>query len=329
MSERRYDPTSDTWVTFASHRQDRTFLPAAAECPLCPTSPGGPETEIPRSAFEIAVFDNRFPSLSPDATAGPASPGDPYRRAAGHGRCEVVVYSDAHDGSLATLPLDRTRLLVDVWADRYDVLAAEPGVRYVMAFENKGDVVGVTLDHPHGQVYAYPDIPPRVAARLTAARSHFTRTGRCVHCDVLHKEVADGNRVVTRTSDVLAFVPFASRFPYEVVIAPIGHCMRLTDASAGLRDQLAEVLHKVLAGYDQLFDRSLPYVLAVHQRPVGPGDWDDIAHVHIEIAPPHRTADKLKYLAGSELAAGAFITDVLPEPAAHTLRTALALEGSP
>jgi UDPglucose--hexose-1-phosphate uridylyltransferase len=320
VSERRYDPTSDTWVTFADHRQERTFLPAAADCPLCPTRPGGPPTEIPRPAFDIAVFDNRFPSLSPTTDGALTPPGGPYDRAHAHGRCEVVVYTDDHGASLATLPLDRTRLLLDVWADRYDLLAAEPGVGYVLAFENKGEEVGVTLEHPHGQVYAYPDIPPRVAARLNAAREHHRRTDSCVYCDVVAHEMADGRRVVARTDDVVAFVPFASRFPYEVQVVPIQHWGLLSATPTALRDQLAAVLHRVLAGYDRLFDRSLPYVLAVQQRPVGPGDWDDISHVHIEIAPPHRTADKLKYLAGSELAAGAFITDVLPEVAAAALR---------
>lgn len=322
MSERRFDPTSGTWVTFADHRQDRTFLPAAVDCPLCPTAAGGAATEIPRPSFEVAVFDNRFPSLSP--TVQDLDDGDGlYRRTAARGRCEVVVYSDRHEATLATLGRDRVRLLVDVWADRYDVLSSEPGVRYVMPFENKGAVVGVTLDHPHGQVYAYPDVPPRIATKLAAAREHHTRTGRCVQCDVVSAEAADRSRVVLRTDDVIAFVPYASRLPYEVQIVPVPHLRRLSDAGCALRDQLADVLHLLLTGYDRLFDRSLPYVLAVQQRPVGPGDCDEISHLHIEITPPHRTAGKLKYLAGSELAAGAFITDVLPEAAAATLREAV------
>lgn len=320
MTERRYDPTSDAWVTFAAHRQNRTFLPATADCPLCPTLPGGPVTEIPRAAFQIAVFDNRFASLVPGADEPLSQPGGPYARQSARGRCEVIVYSDQHDSTLATLGPERTRLLLDVWADRYDVLAAEPGIAYVMAFENKGAVVGVTLEHPHGQVYAYPDVPPRVASRLAVARAHHDRTGRCVHCDIVTAELTDGSRVVVQTEGVLAFVPFATRFPYEVWVGPKTHCRRLSDAGPGLRDQLAEVLHRVLAGYDRLFDCSLPYVLAVQQRPTSQGGWDDIAHLHIEITPPHRAADKLKYLAGSELAAGAFITDVLPEQAAQTLR---------
>lgn len=321
MSERRYDPLSGMWVTFAGHRQHRTFLPSAAQCPLCPTRDGS-ATEIPRPAFDIAVFDNRFPSLAPAAERTIESDGL-YRRGPALGRCEVVVYSDQHDTTLATLGRDRVRLLVDVWADRYDVLSAEPGVQYVMPFENKGAVVGVTLDHPHGQVYAYPDVPPRVAAKLAAAREHHSRTGRCVHCDVVAAETADASRIVLRTDDVIAFVPYASRFPYEVQVVPVPHLRCLSDAGCALRDQLADVLHRLLTGYDRLFERSLPYVLAVQQRPVGPGDWDEISHLHLELTPPHRTADKLKYLAGSELAAGAFITDVLPETAAATLREAV------
>ena len=323
MSERRYDPTSDTWVTFADHRQHRTFLPSAADCPLCPTRDGMPATEIPRAAFEIAVFDNRFPSLSPDAEAVIDSHG-PYRTAPATGRCEVVVYSDQHDASLATLGPARTRLLLDVWADRYDVLTEEPGVAYVMAFENKGAVVGVTLEHPHGQVYAYPEVPPRIASRLAAATRYLDAHGRCVQCDVAAAELADQGRIVTRTDDVVAYVPFASRFPYEVQIVTRSHVSTLSEASPPLRDQLAQVLHSVLAGYDRLFGMPLPYVLAVHQRPVGPGAWDAISHLHLEISPPHRAADRLKYLAGSELAAGAFITDVLPEAAAERLREVVA-----
>lgn len=131
MSERRLDPTSGTWVTFADHRQDRTFLPAAAQCPLCPTVPGGAATEVPRRSFDVAVFDNRFPSFAPTTEHLDQDDGL-YRRSAARGRCEVVVYSDRHDATLATLGRDRVRLLIDVWADRYAVLSSEPGVHYVM-----------------------------------------------------------------------------------------------------------------------------------------------------------------------------------------------------
>ena len=321
MNERRYDPASDTWVTVSAQRQDRTFLPAADECPLCPTRPGGPTTEIPRAAFEVAVFDNRFPALAPDFTA-PASVAPPYASAAAAGRCEVVVYSDAHEGSLATLPTGRLRLLIDVWADRHRVLGAQPEVGYVMAFENRGDAVGATLHHPHGQVYAYPEVPPRVATRLAAARRYLERTGRCVHCDVVAAEV-DGPRVVLATADVIAFVPFAPRLPYEVHVVPRAHQGTLGELPLATRDELADVLARLVEAYDRLFGFPLPYVMAIHQRPTDGGDWDAIAHTHFEFTPLHRSADKLKYLAGSELAAGAFLTDRVPEDAAAELRERL------
>ena len=316
---RRYDPSTDSWVTFADHRQARTFLPPVDVCPLCPTQPGGPVTEVPRAAFEIAVFDNRFPALSPVGTATPEAEG-PYLTAPAHGRCEVLVYTDQHGQTLASLGVERTRLLMDVWADRSAELGADPGTAYVMPFENRGEVVGVTLHHPHGQVYAYPDVPPRPARSLAAARRHHQRTGSCVHCDVVAFESGVGSRVVTANAEAVAFVPFAARFPYEVRIASRRHCPSLVAADDGLLDALADLLHQLVTAYDELFDFPLPYVLAVQQSPSDDIDWDDIAHLHVEIAPPHRSADRLKFLAGSELAAGAFLGDVLPEVAAKALR---------
>ena len=156
MSERRLDPTTGEWVTFATHRQDRTFLPPAEYCPLCPTHPGAFPTEVPRPTYDFVVFDNKFPSLSldpgepsvPDTELMPVEPG--------YGSCEVVLYSEVHDSTLADMPEARIRHLVDVWADRYAVLAAREGIDYVFIFENKGEAIGVTLSHPHGQIYGYP-----------------------------------------------------------------------------------------------------------------------------------------------------------------------------
>lgn len=324
MSERRYDPTADEWVTFATHRQGRIYKPSVAACPLCPTRPGGAPTELPRPSFAVAVFDNLFPSLSPTPPSPDVEATDLYGVEPAYGRCEVVVYSDDHDQTLADLPAERVRLLVDVWADRYRELGADPGVSYVMPFENKGDVIGVTLSHPHGQVYAYSDVPPRPARELRAAQRHHARTGRCVECDVVAAEL-DGPRQVARGRSTVAFVPFWARFPYEVHVVPTGHRPRLEDLDDDERDDLAALLSQVARGYDRLFGFSLPYVMALHARPTDDAeDWDPVSHLHVEFAPPHRSADKLKHLAGSELAGGAFMTDVAPEQAAASLREALA-----
>lgn len=322
MSERRYDPTADEWVTFATHRQDRTYRPAVASCPLCPTRPGGPQTEIPRPAYDVVVFDNRYPSLSPDPPPPDVTGTDLLAVAPAYGRCEVVVYSDDHATTVADLPVARVRMLVDVWADRYRENGAAPGISYVMPFENKGEVIGVTLSHPHGQVYAYPEVPPRPARELRAARAYRQRTGRCVECDVVAAE-REGRRLVLAGRHTVAFVPFWARFPYEVHVMPVGHRPSLLDLDDAERDDLAEVLSALTRAYDALFGFSLPYVMALHARPTDTSaDWDPISHLHVEFAPPHRSPDKLKYLAGSELAGGAFMTDVAPERAAAQLRAA-------
>lgn len=323
MSERRHDPTTDEWVTFATHRQDRIYKPTTAACPLCPTRSPVATTEIPRPSYSVVVFDNRFPSLSPHPPRPDVEPTELYGVEPAFGRCEVVVYSDDHDATLADLPTERVRMLLDVWADRYRELGRDESVCYVMPFENKGQVIGVTLSHPHGQVYGYSDIPPRPARELRAAGAHHARTGRCVQCDVVAAELG-GPRLVAAGTSTIAFVPFWARFPYEVHVVPVRHAPTLAGLDDAERDDLAEVLHRLVRGYDALFGFSLPYVMTVHARPTDDDEnWDPISHLHVEFAPPHRTADKLKYLAGSELGGGAFMTDVAPEQAAARLRACL------
>jgi UDPglucose--hexose-1-phosphate uridylyltransferase len=321
MTERRWDPTLGEWRTFATHRQDRTFLPAADACPLCP---GDGDTELPRPAFQVAVFDNRFPSLS-ERPPDPAVAGDrlhPVEPA--EGATEVVVYSDRHDVTLADLDVAHIARLVDVWADRYAELGARQEVDYVFVFENKGEAVGVTLHHPHGQVYGYPDIPPRPLQELRAAEAYLQERGSCVWCDVVAHERAQGLRIVAANAHWLAYVPFAARFPYEIHLVTLRHATSLLDLGDPERWSLADLLRTTVRGYDGLFGFSLPYVMAMHQAPVDDGPWLPVSHLHLELTPLHRTRDKLKYLAGSELAAGAFINDTSPEDTAAALRRAVA-----
>jgi UDPglucose--hexose-1-phosphate uridylyltransferase len=185
LNQLRWDPTLGEWVAYATHRQDRTFLPPAEYCPLDPTKPGGFPTEVPRPSYDIVVFENKFPSLAPDAPEPEGEGSTLTPAAAGRGVCEVVLYSDDHNSTLATMPEGRIRNLVEVWADRYEELGALPFVEYVFVFENKGEAIGVTLHHPHGQIYAYPFVPPRPKKELEAARNHRRETGNCLHCDLL------------------------------------------------------------------------------------------------------------------------------------------------
>jgi UDPglucose--hexose-1-phosphate uridylyltransferase len=324
LNQLRWDPTLREWVAYATHRQDRTFLPPAEYCPLCPTKPGGFPTEVPRSSYQIAVFENKFPSLTPDAPP-PEELGTALTPTApGRGVCEVVLYSDDHDATLAGMSEERLEHLAEVWADRYRDLGSLDFVDYVFVFENKGEAIGVTLHHPHGQIYAYPFVPPRPEKELEAAREH--RAGShdsCLHCDVLADEMEDGRRIVARGEHFVAFVPFYAHYPYEVHLYSRRCAVSIAEFDAKERGDLARVLKRVLTGYDRLFGFSLPYVMAMHQAPTDGGDYEGVAHFHIEFYPPNRTADKLKYVAGSEAGAGAFIMDVFPEGTAQTLREAV------
>jgi UDPglucose--hexose-1-phosphate uridylyltransferase len=322
LIERRLDPVANAWRLLSTGRQQRTFLPGESECPLCPSREGSPETEIPRGAFEIAVFDNKFPPLVADAPA-PSAAGAPYRTARAVGAAEVVVYTDDHDATLAQLGRDRIEALIHVWADRYAELGSRREVEYVFIFENRGAEVGVTLHHPHGQIYAYPDVPARVARRLERARRHLAAHRTCVHCDVVARERADGVRTIAQTESFTAFVPFAPRFPYEVHVLSRRHAASLLDLTDPERASLAEILESVLRAYDALFGFPLPYVMSVHQSPTDDGAHAPISHFQIEFAPIHRTSTKLKYIAGSELGAGAFVLDARPEDTACELRAAL------
>ena len=321
MTERRRDPVTREWTTFSTDRQDRTHLPPTSDCPLCPTTDPARPTEVPAGDWEVAVFDNRWPALRPDPPA-PALADDALLRVEpARGAAEVVVFGQEHEGTLASLPLARLRLLVDVWADRYADLATRADVAYVFVFENRGEAIGVTLHHPHGQIYGYPDLPPRVVAQLTGARLHQREHGSCVWCDVTQAEQAAGTRVVLTTERWVAYAPFAARYPYEVHLVSRHHVTDLAALDGPGRDELAGCLQLLSRSYDRLFGFVLPYVMSLHQRPTDGGEWDAVSHLRLEFTPLHRSATKLKYLAGSETGAGAFVADVSPEDAAAQLRT--------
>jgi len=327
LNQLRWDPTLREWVAYATHRQDRTFLPPAEYCPLCPTKPGGFPTEVPREHYDIAVFENKFPSFVPDAPEPEEGGSALTPTAPGRGVAEVVLYSEDHDATLAAMSEQRIGDLVDVWADRYEELGSLPFVEYVFVFENKGEAIGVTLHHPHGQIYAYPFVPPRPGKELEAAREYHAKENRCLHCDILAQEQADGRRVVAKGEHFTAFVPFYARFPYEAHVYSRRCAPSIASLGGDERRDLACVLKRLLVGYDNLFGFSLPYMMVMHQAPTDGGDHAGVAHFHVEFYPPNRTADKLKYLAGSETGAGAYIVDVVPEDTSRELREAMERAG--
>ena len=319
MSELRWNPLLGEWVATATQRQERTFLPPKDYCPLCPTRPGGFPTEVPEPDYDIAVFENRFPSLR----KGPENPtvksSDLYPVKPSQGICEVVLYSPNHNSSLAQEPVEQIYKLVRVWADRFRELSLLDFVKYIFIFENKGEAIGVTLHHPHGQIYAYPFIPPRIATELAQSALHHEQTGGCLICDIQSEEQADGRRIVAENDSFVALLPFFARWPYEIHFYSRRHFQALTDMSVAEQRDLAAMLKMILVAYDKLFAISFPYMMVMHQRPSDGGVYGAY-HFHIEFYPPLRAANRLKYLAGSETGAGMFINDTLPEDKARELR---------
>jgi len=319
-SQLRYDALLGEWVVIASHRQSRTFLPPADQCPLCPSRPDR-ATEIPESDYQVVVFENRFPSLATGvATDVPAAaPGAPSAELRpGYGRCEVVCFTSEHDRVFADLGSDRARLVVDVWAERTAELSRLDGVQQVYCFENHGEEIGVTLSHPHGQIYAYPFVTPRVAKVLAAARRHREHTGGDLFADVVAAE-RSGPRVVTANEHWTAFVPAAARWPFEVQLFPTRKVPDLPALTDDERDAFVEVYLDVLARFARRMDTPMPYIASWNQAPVHEGrdEW----WLHLQLFSLRRAPGKLKYLAGSESGMGAFITDTNPEDVAEALRS--------
>ncbi len=322
MSELRWNPQLGEWVITATERQERTYLPPPDFCPLCPMRPGHAPTEVDRPNFEIVVFENRFPALHRDPPQ-PAVEGTeltPVRPAVGV--CEVVVYTPEHAATLAAASVAQIERLIAVWAHRTLELGARPEVAYVYVFENRGEAVGVTLHHPHGQVYAYPYLPPLVQRELDNGLAHSARAGSCLWCDLAEQERTDGRRLILATERWQAVVPFFARWPYEVHLTPTRHIGWLHELNRAEVRDLAVVFRSLLRAYDRLFGAPLPCVMALHQRPTDGGPHEGY-HLHFEFYPPNRSAERLKYLAGSEAGAGAFINDTLPEETAERLRGVL------
>jgi UDPglucose--hexose-1-phosphate uridylyltransferase len=317
-SQMRWNPLFRDYAVIAEHRQERTYRPPADMCPLCP-SRDGKHTEIPAADYEVAVFENRFPSMSlASADLVPLLDEAPFRSAAAAGRCEVVCFTSDHDAPFSQLSPEHARTVVDAWADRTVALSEIPSIDYVFCFENRGEEIGVTLSHPHGQIYGFPFVPPRFYKAGEALERHRARTDRCLQCELVAAECADGSRIVTSSAHWVAYVPFAARWPYEVRLVPYRHVPDLPALSEEERDDLADIYLRVLQAFDRLFDTPTPYISGWQQAPVRRGR--DVWHLGAEIFTIRRAPGKLKHLAGSESGAAVWINDIVPEIAAERLR---------
>lgn len=311
-AELRLDPLTGNWVSIVGNRQARPNLPSTG-CPFCV---GGLEAPTP---YDTKAFVNRWPAYAPgDAIDLDAA------EAVGHapavGAAEVILYSSMHDGSLGSLGVAQVRKVVDLWAERTVDLLARPEVEYVLVFESRGAEVGATIHHPHGQLYAFPFVPP-----LPASEAERSRELGCVVCATVGSETDSGERVVVDDGDWVAWVPYASGYPYGVDLAGRQHVGSLAELDDAGRDSLAAVLTDVLGRYDRLWagdpNRSeiFPYLMWIHQAPATHnGEY----HLHLHLAPPQRAPGVARFVAAGEAGAGTLSNPVVPEEAARTLREA-------
>jgi UDPglucose--hexose-1-phosphate uridylyltransferase len=311
--ELRFDSLTRAWVNIVGSRQGRPNLPTD-ECPFCV---GGLEAPDP---YDVRWFANRWPAYAPGAPfdfAAAATAGTTTVPATG--ACEVVLFSPDHDASLATLPPAQIRKVVDLWADRTTALLARPEIEYVLVFENRGREVGATIDHPHGQIYAYPFVPPEPAHEAAVAREHG-----CTVCAEVEHELASGARIVATRGDWVAWVPYASGYAYGLRIAPRAHVGSIPALDGTARDELGALLADALGRYDRLWPvpargYRFPYLLWFHQAPAAGGaEW----HLHAHVAPPLRAANVQRYIASAERGGGTLSNPVVPEAAAQALRDA-------
>ncbi|MGW2846553.1 galactose-1-phosphate uridylyltransferase [Streptomyces sp. NPDC001274] len=303
-SEIRRDPFLGDSVAIASHRQGRTYHPPADECPLCP-SQDGKHSEIPEATYDVAVFENRFPSLAGDS-----------------GRCEVVCFTSDHEASFADLTEEQAALVLAAWTDRTAALAELPQVKQVFCFENRGAEIGVTLGHPHGQIYGYPFVTPRTELMLRSLAAHRAETGGNLFDDVVAREEADGSRIVLAGEHWIAFVPYAAHWPYEVHLHPRRRVPDLRELDEAARTEFPQIYLELLRRFDRIFgpdEPPTPYIAAWHQAPFGVEGREEFG-LHLELFTIRRTSGKLKFLAGSESGMNVFINDVPPEAAAKRLR---------
>lgn len=320
-AQMRQDPLTGEWISIAAARQNRAHLPPAHLDPLAPTSAAN-ASEIPDN-YDVVVFENRSPSFGP-ATADPGQWSLAPLREVGLerqlpslGRCEVVCFSPESAGSFAGLSVTRARTVIEAWAERTFELSLLDGVKQVFPFENRGEAIGVTLHHPHGQIYSYPYVTPRTERVLESIQKY----GPSLFADILEREQSS-ERVVLRGEHFTAFVPFAARWPVEIHLLPHRQIPDFAAMSLDERDELAGLYLRILRGVDALYDTPTPYISAWHQAPVH--SHRDEVRLMLQITSPRRAAEKLKFLAGSEAAMGAWIGDIPPEASASFIREAIA-----
>lgn len=315
MAELRWHPLIKDWVMIASHRQDRPQMPKDW-CPFCPGSGKVPDH------YDVYRYDNDFPVLSANPPLPDEVPTGFYKTAESYGKCEVILYSPEHTSSLHQFSIGHIVKIIDLWTERFIELKKDKRIKYIYIFENRGEMVGVTMPHPHGQIYGYPFIPKKLQLELESCREYYGTAGKCLVCDMLKDEAASGDRVIFENEDFLVFLPFFTEYPYGMYIASKNHKQNLTQFNEREKASLARALKETTGTLDALFGFAFPYMMCMHQEPVNSEDVSEYYHFHIEFFPPMRASNKQKFNASSETGAWVHANPTKPEEKAAELREA-------
>lgn len=311
MAELRYNPMTKDWVMIASHRQNRPQMPKDW-CPFCPGSGKVPDE------FEVFKYDNDFPSMmqtppEPDDVAT-----DLFKVRPCYGKCEVILYSSNHTVTLPELSEEHVEKLVNLWCERFEDIRKDEKIKYILIFENRGEAVGVTMPHPHGQIYGYSFIPKKLELEFQSSREYMEEKGSCLFCDILKEEKAINKRIIFENDDFIVFLPFWSEYPYGIIVASKAHKQYITDFNESEKRNLAKAVREAAGTLDSLFGFPFPYMMCMHQGAINSSSTD-FHHFHIEFFPPMRSKDKIKFNASSETGAWAHCNPTCPEEKALEL----------
>lgn len=315
MAELRYNPLLRDWIMVASNRQNRPHMPKGY-CPFCPGSGKVPDE------YDVFMYENDFPALSPNPPEPDPVATSLYKAEKSYGKCEVVLYSPDHTKTLPELSVQHIGKLIDLWTERFTELSKDPRHQYVMIFENRGEECGVTMPHPHGQIYAYSHMPLKLKTELESCKLHHEENGTCLLCDMNRDEAAFRQRIIIENDHFLCYLPYFTDYPYGVFIVSKRHMTALPDFTPEEKTALAEILRDTTGAMDQLFDKLFPYMMVIHQRPVNGEDVESYYHFHIEFYPPLRDTDKIKWYASSEMGAWAAANPMAVEETAPKMREA-------
>lgn len=315
MAELRWHPLIKDWVMVVSQRQNRPQMPKDW-CPFCKGSEKVPDDYI------VLKYDNDFPALSLNPPVEDDVETELYKTSPSYGKCEVILYSSDHHTTLPQLDDLHLNELVKLWKERFTEISSFEKIKYVFIFENKGEAVGVTMPHPHGQIYGYPFIPKKLELELDACKEHMENTGRCLICDMNREEEKFSKRVIFENESFIVYLPFFSEYPYGIYISSKRHIQYITQFTKKETFDFAQTLKTAAGTLDSLFGFAFPYMMCMHQAPVNSDCDYGYYHFHIEFFPPMRSREKIKFNASSETGAWAHCNPTSIEEKAEELKQA-------